>query len=36
MEQAGFRPEQKAAFGGARHGWQGFLTALEKVLEQPD
>jgi uncharacterized protein YndB with AHSA1/START domain len=36
MEQAGFRPEQKAAFGGARHGWQGFFTALEKVLEQPD
>ena len=34
MEQAGFRPSQKQAFNGARHGWQGFFGKLEKVLEQ--
>lgn len=33
MEQTGFRPEQKQAFHGARHGWQGFLETLEKVLD---
>jgi uncharacterized protein YndB with AHSA1/START domain len=32
VEQAGFRPDQKLAFHGARQGWPGFLTALEKVL----
>ncbi|MCQ1849796.1 SRPBCC family protein [Neorhizobium galegae] len=32
MEQSGFRPEQKLAYNGARHGWQGFLGALETVL----
>jgi uncharacterized protein YndB with AHSA1/START domain len=32
MEQAGFRPDQKQAFGGAKHGWQGFLAKLEEVL----
>ena len=32
MEQSGFRPDQKLAFNGARHGWQGFLGALETVL----
>lgn len=36
MEQAGFRPDQKQAFHGARHGWQGFFTALEKVLAETD
>lgn len=33
MEQSGFRPNQKQAFQGARHGWQGFLGKLEQVLE---
>lgn len=32
MEQTGFRPEQKQAFGGARHGWQEHFTNLERVL----
>jgi uncharacterized protein YndB with AHSA1/START domain len=30
--QAGFRPEQKQAFGGALHGWQNFLGKLETVV----
>jgi uncharacterized protein YndB with AHSA1/START domain len=32
MEQVGFRPEQKQAYGGARAGWQQFLAKLEQVL----
>ena len=32
MEQSGFRPEQKQAFGGAKSGWQQFLANLEQVL----
>ena len=32
MEQAGFRPDQKQAFHGARFGWQKFFTGLEEVL----
>jgi len=32
MEQAGFRTDQKQAFGGAMHGWQGFFGKLEQVL----
>lgn len=32
MEQTGFRPEQKQAFGGAHHGWQEHFTNLERVL----
>ena len=36
MEQAGFRPEQKQAHAGARHGWQQFLGKLEQLLARPD
>lgn len=36
MEQAGFRPEQKQASGGARHGWQQFLEKLDTVLAEED
>ena len=36
MEQAGFRPEQKQAFGGAKAGWQQFLGKLEHVLTHMD
>ena len=36
MEQEGFRPDQKQAFGGARVGWQQFLGKLEEVLEGTD
>ena len=32
MEQAGFRPEQKQAFGGAKAGWQQFFAKLEEVV----
>ena len=32
MEQAGFRPEQKQASGGARYGWAQFLDKLDGVL----
>lgn len=36
MEQSGFRPGQKQAYGGARHGWQQFLAKLEQLLARPD
>ena len=36
MEQAGFRPSQKQALGGAHHGWQGFIANLEQVLAHTD
>lgn len=32
MEQAGFRKEQKQAYGGAKAGWAQFLGKLEQVL----
>jgi uncharacterized protein YndB with AHSA1/START domain len=32
MEQAGFRPDQKQAFGGAHAGWKQFLDKLEGLL----
>jgi uncharacterized protein YndB with AHSA1/START domain len=32
MEQAGFRPDQKAALGGAKAGWAGFLGKLDELL----
>ena len=32
MEQKGFRPDQKQAFGGANAGWQQFFAKLEQVL----
>lgn len=34
MEQAGFRPEQKQAFGGAHAGWGQFMGRLEQVLDR--
>ena len=36
MEQVGFRPEQKQAFGGARVGWQQMLAKLEQIVARPD
>ena len=33
MEQAGFRPDQKQATGGARHGWAQMFDKLETVLD---
>ena len=32
MEQTGFRPNQKQAFGGAHAGWARFLANLEELL----
>jgi uncharacterized protein YndB with AHSA1/START domain len=32
MEQSGFRPDQKQAFGGAHAGWQRFFAKLEQLL----
>jgi uncharacterized protein YndB with AHSA1/START domain len=32
MEQSGFRPDQKQAYGGAHAGWQQFFAKLEQVL----
>ncbi len=36
VEQVGFRPGQKAAFGGARAAWRGFLADLEALLQRLD
>jgi uncharacterized protein YndB with AHSA1/START domain len=36
MEQSGFRPDQTLAYNGARHGWHGFVGALETVLARID
>ena len=32
LEQSGFRPDQKQAFGGARYGWRMMGERLEDVL----
>ncbi len=32
MEQSGFRPDQRQAFGGANAGWQQMFAKLEQVL----
>ena len=32
MEQSGFRPDQQAAYQGAKYGWQKFFAALERVI----
>ena len=36
MEQRGFRPDQRQAFGGANAGWQQFFAKLEEVLGRAD
>jgi uncharacterized protein YndB with AHSA1/START domain len=36
VEQAGFRKEQKRAYGGAKAGWTQFLGKLEQVLTKVD
>jgi uncharacterized protein YndB with AHSA1/START domain len=36
LEQSGFRPDQKQAYGGAKYGWQQFLGKLEQVLARPE
>ena len=32
VEQSGFAPTQRQAYGGARAGWQGMLGKLEEIL----
>lgn len=32
MEQSGFRPEQRAAYQGAKYGWNNFIGNLERVV----
>jgi uncharacterized protein YndB with AHSA1/START domain len=36
MEQSGFRPVQKQAYGGAHAGWQQFFGKLDQVLARTD
>ncbi len=36
MEQEGFRPAQKQAYGGAHAGWKQMLDKLESVLARVD
>jgi len=36
MEQAGFRSDQKQAFGGAHAGWKQFFDKLDGVLAQAE
>ena len=36
VEQTGFRPEQKQAFGGALGGWRLHLENLEKTVAALD
>jgi uncharacterized protein YndB with AHSA1/START domain len=36
MEQSGFRPDQRQAFGGASAGWQQFFAKLEEILARAD
>ena len=34
VEQSGFRPDQKQAYGGAHAGWKEFLGKLDGVLAE--
>ncbi|MGW9330077.1 SRPBCC family protein [Bosea sp. NPDC055594] len=36
MEQVGFRPDQKLAYGGARSGWPRFFDKLEELLAKAE
>lgn len=36
MEQKGFRPDQKQAFGGAKAGWNQFFAKLEQTVAKVD
>lgn len=36
MQQKGFRPDQKQAYGGAQGGWRQHLANLEKVLARAE
>ncbi len=34
VEQSGFQPDQRRAFGGARAGWEQMLARLQQVADQ--
>jgi uncharacterized protein YndB with AHSA1/START domain len=34
VEQSGFRPEQKQAYGGAHAGWKQFFEKLDQLLDR--
>ena len=36
MEQSGFRPDQKQAYGGANAGWRQFFAKLDETLARMD
>ena len=36
MEQSGFQPDQRAAYGGAMQGWRQFFDRLEQTLTKTD
>ncbi len=36
VEQSGFRPDQRQAFGGAQAEWQQFLGKLDQLLARTD
>lgn len=36
VEQAGFRPDQKQAYGGAHAGWREFFGKLDELLARND
>lgn len=36
VEQSGFRPDQRQAFGGAHAGWQQFFGKLDQLLTRTD
>ena len=36
MEQSGFRPDQTAAFYGARAGWTQFIKSLEQLVARAE
>jgi len=36
VEQSGFRPDQKRAYGGAKAGWRQFFENLERALARTD
>jgi uncharacterized protein YndB with AHSA1/START domain len=36
VEQAGFRPDQKQAYGGAHAGWKQFFAKLEQILARAE
>jgi len=36
VEQSGFQPHHKQAYGGAHAGWKQFLEKLDQILARPE